>query len=105
MQIQKYMSRISGSLLDRIDIHIEVPAVKFKDLSSVAKGEKSAEIRKRVVAARKIQLDRFKGLKGMHNNSDMGSKEIKTYCEIVTALTKTIEIQKEIDELYEGVEN
>lgn len=82
MQIQKYMSRISGPLLDRIDIHIEVPAVKFKELSSASKGEKSAEIRKRVVAARKIQLERFKEMKGLHNNSDMGSKEIKTFCEI-----------------------
>jgi len=82
MQIQKYMSRISGPLLDRIDIHIEVPAVKFKELSSAAKGEKSADIRKRVVAARKIQLERFKGMKGLHNNSDMGSKEIKIYCEV-----------------------
>jgi len=76
------MSRISGPLLDRIDIHIEVPAVKFKELSSASKGEKSAEIRKRVVEARNIQLKRFKGLKGVHNNSDMGSKEIKTFCEI-----------------------
>lgn len=80
MQIQKYMSRISGPLLDRIDIHIEVPAVKFKDLSSAARGEKSIDIRKRVVAARNIQLERFKGIKGVHNNSDMGSKEIKIYC-------------------------
>ena len=79
------MSRISGPLLDRIDIHIEVPAVKFKDLSSAGKGEKSADIRKRVVAARKIQLERFKDLKGIHNNSDMGSKEIKTYCPVEQA--------------------
>jgi magnesium chelatase family protein len=82
MQIQKYMSRISGPLLDRIDIHIEVPAVKFKELSSASKGEKSSEIRKRVVAARKIQLERFRGMKGIHNNSDMGSKEIKSFCVI-----------------------
>lgn len=82
MQIQKYMSRISGPLLDRIDIHIEVPAVKFKDLSSASKGEKSSEIRKRVVAARKIQMERFHGMKGIHNNSDMGSKEIRVFCQI-----------------------
>jgi len=82
MQIQKYMSRISGPLLDRIDIHIEVPAVKFKDISSVSKGEKSAEIRKRVVAARKIQMERFKDLKGLHSNSDMGSKEIRVFCQV-----------------------
>ena len=82
IQIQKYMSRISGPLLDRIDIHIEVPAVKFKELSSASKGEKSAEIRKRVVAARKIQMERFNGMKGVHSNSDMGSKEIKAFCVI-----------------------
>ena len=82
IQIQKYMSRISGPLLDRIDIHIEVPAIKFKELSSSAKGEKSAEIRKRVVAARKIQMERFNGMKGVHSNSDMGSKEIKAFCVI-----------------------
>lgn len=82
LQIQKYMSRISGPLLDRIDIHIEVPAVKFKDLQGTAKGEKSSEIRRRVVAARKIQLERFKEIKGVNNNSDMGSKEIKAYCAI-----------------------
>ena len=81
-QIQKYMSRISGPLLDRIDIHIEVPAVKFKDISSVAKGEKSSEIRKRVVAARKIQMERFKDMKGFHSNSDMGSKEIRIFCQV-----------------------
>ena len=78
--IQKYMSRISGPLLDRIDIHIEVPAVKFKELSSTAKGERSEEIRRRVVAARNVQNKRFDGIKNIYCNADMGSREIRKYC-------------------------
>jgi len=79
-QIQKYLSRISGPLLDRIDIHIEVPAVNFKQLSSERAGEKSDTIRERVAAARKIQLDRFKFDKQVYSNSDMNSKSLKKYC-------------------------
>ncbi len=80
MQIQKYMAKISGPLLDRIDIHIEVPAVKFKDLSSSAVGEKSIEIRKRVIVAREIQHERFFGLKNVFKNADMSSKELRKFC-------------------------
>lgn len=80
--IQKYMSKISGPLLDRIDIHIEVPAVKYKDLSSTESGEKSSEIRKRVVLARKKQNERFKSNKMIFNNADMGSKEVRKYCKL-----------------------
>lgn len=80
--IQKYMSKISGPLLDRIDIHIEVPAVKYKELSSNVKGEKSNEIRKRVVAAREIQTERFKDKPGIHNNADMPVSEIRKYCKL-----------------------
>ncbi|MFA7421734.1 MAG: YifB family Mg chelatase-like AAA ATPase [Melioribacteraceae bacterium] len=80
--IQKYMSRISGPLLDRIDIHIEVPAVKFNDLASKSSGEKSTEIRKRVVAARDIQQSRFTNLKHVFKNADMTSKEIKSFCQL-----------------------
>ncbi len=80
--IQKYMSKISGPLLDRIDIHVEVPAVKYKELSSQAKGETSAEIRKRVVAARKIQQLRFANEKHIFNNADMGTKEVREYCKL-----------------------
>ncbi len=78
--IQKYMSKISGPLLDRIDIHIEVPAVKYKDLSSAGNSEKSEEIRKRVVNARKKQIMRFENNKYIFNNADMGSKEVREYC-------------------------
>ena len=81
-QIQKYMSRISGPLLDRIDIHIEVPAVNFKELSSERAGEKSEIIRDRVVKARKRQLERFIWDKGIYSNSDMNSKAIRKYCPI-----------------------
>ena len=59
MQIQRYVSKISGPLLDRIDIHIDVPAVKFKELASDAPAESSAEIRDRVVRARRVQLERL----------------------------------------------
>lgn len=81
-QIQKYLSRISGPLMDRIDIHIEVPAVKFKELSSERTGDKSDTIRARVAAARKIQQERFRFDKGCFSNSDMNSKLLKKYCPI-----------------------
>ena len=81
-QIQKYMARISGPLLDRIDIHIEVPAVKYNDLSGEAKGESSVKIRERVIRARKIQLKRFSNLKNIYNNGDMSSKEVRQFCNI-----------------------
>lgn len=80
--IQKYMSKISGPLLDRIDIHIEVPAVKYKDLSSEASSEKSQVIRERVVAARKLQITRFNKSKYIFTNADMGSKEVREYCSL-----------------------
>jgi magnesium chelatase family protein len=82
LQIQKYMARISGPLLDRIDIHIEVPAVKFKELSGQPTGEHSSVIRERVNVARKVQLERFKGEKHIFCNAHMESKEIRKYCPI-----------------------
>ncbi|MCL5029483.1 MAG: YifB family Mg chelatase-like AAA ATPase [Bacteroidetes bacterium] len=84
-QIQKYMARISGPLLDRIDIHIEVPAVKYKDISAESKGETSTQIRERVIKARKVQLNRFAHLKNIFTNGDMGSKEVRQYCRIDSA--------------------
>jgi magnesium chelatase family protein len=79
-QIQKYLAKISGPLLDRIDIHIEVPAVRFKELTSNAKTENSLAIRERVVEARKAQLERFKNTPWIFSNSDMGTKEVKKFC-------------------------
>jgi len=79
-QIQRYMTRISGPLLDRIDIHIEVPAVKFKELTSKHRGESSAAIRERVNRARARQLERLKDEKHMFCNAHMESQDIRRYC-------------------------
>jgi magnesium chelatase family protein len=84
-QVQKYMSKISGPLLDRIDLHIEVPAVKYKELSSKESGESSERIRVRVMQAREIQVHRFKGRKGMYANADLQSKDIREYCKLDAA--------------------
>ncbi|OPL16212.1 MAG: ATP-dependent protease [delta proteobacterium ML8_D] len=80
-QIIRYRNRISGPLLDRIDIQIEVPAVPYSDLGHARRGESSASIRKRVVGARKIQEQRFKGL-SIHCNSQMSSKELRNFCKL-----------------------
>ncbi|MDH4069634.1 MAG: YifB family Mg chelatase-like AAA ATPase [Ignavibacteria bacterium] len=84
-QIQKYMAKISGPLLDRIDLHIDVPAVQYKDLSSKESGESSEKIRERVVRAREIQLKRFRGRRGMYANADMESKDIREFCRLDAA--------------------
>lgn len=81
-QIQKYQSKISGPLLDRIDIHIEVQPVKYQELTTESDGERSWQIRERVVKARQIQADRFHGKINIYKNADMGSKEIRKYCKL-----------------------
>ena len=78
--IQKYMSRISGPLLDRIDLHVDVPAVPFADLSEKPPGEKSDKIRNRVERARRIQSERFRAVDGVYANAHMETKEIKRFC-------------------------
>ncbi len=80
--VQKYLNKISGPLLDRIDIHIEVVPVPFKKLSEENTTESSAEIRKRVTAARKIQEERYKNIDGLHSNSQMTSKLLRKFCRI-----------------------
>ena len=80
-QIQNYISRISGPLLDRIDIHVEVPNVQYKDLTSDSACESSEEIREEVTKAREIQLKRFQGLK-YSTNSRMSTKQIKKHCSL-----------------------
>lgn len=82
VQIQKYVGRISGPLLDRIDIHVEVPTVKYTELSSKRMGENSGTIRQRVIEAYAVQAQRFVKKKGVFCNADMESKEIKEYCQI-----------------------
>jgi magnesium chelatase family protein len=78
-QIHRYRRRVSGPLLDRIDIHVEVPAVPYKELSKDYSGESSKNIRARVQQARQIQLERFKN-DNIYSNSKMRSKHIKKYC-------------------------
>ena len=80
-QIQKYMNKISGPLLDRIDIQCEITPVPFKDISQTAPGEPSATIRERVIAARQIQEQRYKDIKGVHCNAQMTERMIHQYAE------------------------
>ena len=81
-EIQNYLGRISGPLLDRIDLHIEVPAVKFRELSGGPAGETSAQIRERVIAARQRQIARFKDRPKITCNARMGSKELNQFCNL-----------------------
>lgn len=80
-QINRYLSKISGPLLDRIDIHCEIQAVPFAQLSQMQPGEPSANIRERVVAARKIQEERFRPFKGIHCNAMMSEKMLHEFAE------------------------
>jgi len=84
-EIQRYVSKISGPLLDRIDIHIEVPSVKFKDLSTSEGAEPSAKIRARVTSARKLQTERFAKEKKIFANAHMQTRHLKKYCQITSA--------------------
>ena len=80
-QIKRYVSKVSGPLMDRIDIHVDVPAVKFEELrgKNVPAGDASEMIRDRVIRARDIQLKRFDG-DGVFSNSAMSPKQIRTFC-------------------------
>jgi Mg chelatase-like protein len=81
-EMQRYMSKISGPLLDRIDIHIEVNPVPFEKLSDERKAESSSEIRKRVIEARNIQTERFKEYEHIHYNAQMNTKQIQKFCKV-----------------------
>jgi magnesium chelatase family protein len=90
-EIQNYLGRISGPLLDRIDLHVEVPAVPFREITSQQNGEASAEIRKRVIAARQRQNARFAHKVRVNCNARMGAREIKIHCALEEA---TLELLK-----------
>lgn len=90
LQIQKYRDKISGPLLDRIDIHCEVPAVRFKELSGDARGESSKDIKTRIDRARNIQTQRFSGKK-IYSNSQMSNRHIKKFCDIDEACKRLLE--------------
>jgi magnesium chelatase family protein len=79
-EMQRYLSKISGPLLDRIDIHIEVTPVPFEKLSDNAKAESSVQIRERVTKAREIQSARFEQFENVHYNAQMNTKQIREYC-------------------------
>ncbi|MBG86181.1 MAG: magnesium chelatase [Verrucomicrobiales bacterium] len=81
-EIQNYLGRISGPLLDRIDIHVEAPPVKFREMSRAAPGESSKTIRQRVISARIRQQERFKNSPNVNCNSQMGTKELKAFCQM-----------------------
>ncbi len=80
--VQKYMGRISGPLLDRIDIHVEILPVSFEELSSVKTGESSAEIRQRIISARNIQSERFKNERSVYCNAQMNSRLLKLHTKL-----------------------
>jgi magnesium chelatase family protein len=90
-QIQRYVSKISGPLLDRIDIHIEVPAVKYKELRGDTEIETSASVRERVLRARQIQGERYRSEKGLYANAQMPPKLIRKHCAISADGEKLLE--------------
>jgi magnesium chelatase family protein len=89
--IHRYRSRISGPLLDRIDIHIEVPAVKYRDLADRGEAESSSAIAARVERSRTIQADRYRGTK-IHCNAQMTPRFIKKFCELDAAGNRMLEL-------------
>jgi len=90
-QIQRYRSKVSGPLLDRIDIHVEVPAVKYKELRDDFESEPSANIKQRVNVARRVQHERF-DKKGVHSNAQMKPRHIKIFCDICDDGHKLLEM-------------
>jgi magnesium chelatase family protein len=92
LEVERYLSKVSGPLLDRIDLHIEVPAVPYRDLSDDRSGEPSAAIRERVNRARELQRERFAKRPGIFANSHMAPKDLKRFCRVgdtAEALLKT----------------
>jgi magnesium chelatase family protein len=93
--VQRYLSRISGPLLDRIDLHVEVTPVAFSELSSTQQYEKSKSIRERVIKARDIQGERYKNNEGVYANAQMSSKQLKEICIISTAGQNLLKVAME----------
>lgn len=94
-QIQRYMNKISGPLLDRIDIHCEVAVVPFKDLSKMQPGEPSRVIRERVIKARQLQEERFKDYKGIHCNAQMSERLVNLFVRPDTASLEMLRMAME----------
>jgi magnesium chelatase family protein len=91
-EIQSYLGRISGPLLDRIDLHVEVPQVKFREISGDKTGETSAEIHTRVIAARQRQQKRFAHKPKITCNARIGPKELKEFCALDDATKEMLKM-------------
>jgi len=92
LQVQRYRQRISGPLLDRIDLHIEVPAVEYRDISSTRPEEHSEAIRERIVRARERQQERFRADARTNCNARMGPRQIKRYCSLTEECQELIRV-------------
>ena len=91
-QIQRYLNKISGPIFDRIDIHLEIPQIEYKDLTNTQPAENSADIRNRVIEARKLQRNRFSGC-GFSVNSEMNQREIRKFCALDSKSEKAIQAE------------
>lgn len=89
IMVQRYLNKISGPLLDRIDLHVEVTPVPFNELSSQRNSETSADVRERVLKARDMQAKRFEGTEGVYANAQMSSKQLKEIC-VIDAIGQTL---------------
>ncbi|WP_297605825.1 YifB family Mg chelatase-like AAA ATPase [uncultured Alistipes sp.] len=89
--VHRYMNRISGPLLDRIDLHVEVTPVSIAEMASAEPGEPSAAVRERVVRARKVQEERFRGVEGVHTNAMMNPKMLRACCRLDAASAALLE--------------
>jgi magnesium chelatase family protein len=90
-QVNRYLNKVSGPLLDRIDLHITVRAIEFNDMTSDTLEEDSSVIRERVINARAIQADRYKGKSGIYTNAQMTTQQLRKYCRIEH--TKSVELE------------
>ena len=93
--VQKYLNRISGPLLDRIDLHVEVTPVAYSELSSGQQFEKSITIRERVIRARNVQAARYEGNEGVYANAQMSSKQLKEICVLNSAGVQLLKVAME----------
>lgn len=89
--VDRYLNKISGPLLDRIDLHVEVTPVKFEEISKDTPSESSERIRERVIAARNVQANRFSEQRGLYSNAQMGSKQLRSVCRLDSAGRKMLE--------------
>lgn len=88
--VSRYLSRVSGPLLDRIDIHLSVPAVAWQDLTGSAPSEMSTDIRERVERARKVQRERFRDCPGVHANAHMTARDLRKYCPVTAPVQQLL---------------